>query len=291
MQPYISRVLHWQRAVPMTNLDTLSQVVALCERAGDAILAIYHSGEDIGVQIKTDASPLTRADLASNTILQTALALLTPNVPVLSEESNFPDFDVRKHWFRYWLVDPLDGTKEFIARNGEFTVNVALIEAHRPVMGVVYAPVQRRFYCGLAGHGAWKIDGGIRSAIHCRSLTERLHKNLSIDIVASRRHNSGPAKKILSRVSDKLPTQIKTIGSSLKFCLVAEGLADLYPRLSPTCEWDTAAGQAVVEAAGGAVLDTCLQAVRYNTKAELLNPHFIVVGEPHYAWQPLLKMP
>lgn len=273
----------------MQNMDRLSQVVAICERAGDAILAIYHSGADIGVRIKSDSSPVTRADLASNAILQPALEALMPGVPVLSEEFDFPDFDVRRHWPRYWLIDPLDGTKEFIAKNGEFTVNVALIEGQRPVMGVVYAPVQQRVYCGLSGYGAWKIEGGIRSSIHCRSLTKRLSEGLSIDIVASRHHDSALSKNLLSRVSDTLTTHIKPMGSSLKFCLVAEGLADLYPRLSPTNEWDTAAAQAVVEAAGGAVLDTCLQVLRYNTKPELCNPHFVVVGEPHYDWQTLLE--
>ncbi|MBD3649595.1 MAG: 3'(2'),5'-bisphosphate nucleotidase CysQ, partial [Pseudomonadales bacterium] len=214
------------------------------------------------------------------------LAELAPDIPVLSEESDELPWSERKAWDRYFLIDPLDGTKEFINRNGEFTVNVALIENHTPVMGVVHVPVKNILYAGIGGPepSAFVERGGEREIIRTRPL-DRQH----LTVVASRRHGGDALKGCLEKLAAHFPDiDTRNMGSSLKLCLVAEGQADLYPRLAPTSEWDTAAAQAVVEAAGGMVVDTAFSPVRYNAKEDILNPHFYVLGDPAFDWQRIL---
>jgi len=265
----------------------LEQVIALAQQAGQAILDVY-DGDQLNVRTKSDESPVTAADLAAHGLLVPGLRGILPAVPVLSEEGTIPAFRERSRWQRYWLVDPLDGTKEFIQRNGEFTVNIALIENHIPVLGVVYVPVTGVVYAGSAGTGAFKEVDGIRASIQVRPLPPPGE----VTVVASRRHGAGTVEALLTGLSAQLgPVQAVSMGSSLKLCLVAEGKADFYPRLALTCEWDTAAAQAVVEAAGGAVLDIDFAPMRYNTKEELLNPFFYVVGDQTFDWSTLLSNP
>ncbi len=258
-----------------TNLPPLEQLLNLARRAGDAILEIYHT--EFTVQDKEDHSPLTAADLASHGIIVEQLRLLTPEIPVLSEESAAIPFTTRRSWNRYWLIDPLDGTKEFIKRNGEFTVNIALIEEQRPVLGIVYVPVSGVLYFGGAGLGAFRETPGEER----RQITVCSRRRNPIRVAGSRSHASEGLQLLLANLG---PHERVSMGSSLKFCLVAEGSADLYPRLGPTSEWDTAAAQAVVEAAGGKVTDLQLQPLRYNTKESLLNPHFLVFGDTTVDW-------
>jgi 3'(2'), 5'-bisphosphate nucleotidase len=250
----------------------LPGVRKLVDEAGAAILEVYSSSHD--VQYKADDSPITRADRAAHEILCAGLQYLTPEIPVLSEESadgHAPG--VRHGWQEYWLVDPLDGTREFISRNGEFTVNVALVRDHRPVLGVVSAPVLDVVYYGAEGVGAFLAHGnGPGEPIHVRRPAAS-----PLVVVGSRSHRGDSLDSVLERLG---PHEMRPMGSSLKICLVAEGSADLYPRLGPTSEWDTAAAQAVVEAAGGALTTLDGKALRYNQRDTLLNPHFLAFGDP-----------
>ncbi len=229
------------------------------------------------VSYKADNSPLTAADLASHEIIVAGLAALAPDIPLLSEEGAERPYSTRRDWDLFWLVDPLDGTKEFIKRNGEFTVNIALVESGVPVLGVVYAPDLERIYLGTVGDGAWRQDGsGERRPIGATGTDSE-----TLAVVASRSHAGEELKAFLAQLEDH---RLVSMGSSLKICLVAEGAADVYPRLGPTMEWDTAAAHAVVLAAGGEVLDYSGVTLRYN-KENLLNPYFIVVGQRPVAWQ------
>ncbi|PTT89018.1 3'(2'),5'-bisphosphate nucleotidase [Pelomonas sp. HMWF004] len=252
-----------------TGEDLLHSVEALCRRAGAAILEIYDS--DFDVRDKADASPVTAADERAEAIITPALAALTPHIPVVAEEAVsggvMPDISGG----RFWLVDPLDGTKEFISRNGEFTVNVALIEHGVPILGVVFAPAlgrpQGRLFSGGVGLGAWFEDDQGRRRIHCRPVPTE-----GLSVVASRSH--GDAAALDAFLAGRKVAQLVSAGSSLKLCLVAAGQADLYPRLGRTMEWDIAAGDAVLRAAGGQV--RCVgsdEPLRYG-KPGLDNPHF-----------------
>lgn len=274
----------------MSQQKLLDQVISLAHLAGQKILEVYHQNENWDVKSKSDDSPVTAADLAAHAILHPGLEILLANVPVLSEESALPPYSVRKAWHRYWIIDPLDGTKEFIKRNGEFTVNIALIEDGIPILGVVHVPVLDITYTGLAGEGAYKIQAGKKQPIQTRSLEERLQRQEPIEVVASRSHGADAVDKFLNQITHHLgPVELKNMGSSLKLCLVAEGKADIYPRLALTSEWDTAAAQAVVEAAGGKVLDIHLEEMRYNRKEDILNPFFYVIGDVDYPWEDLLE--
>ncbi len=266
--------------------DLLTGMMDIARTAGQAILDVYAEG-DFGIETKSDDSPLTRADMAAHGVIVRELATLAPDIPVLSEESDDISFDERRGWTRYFLVDPLDGTKEFISRNGEFTVNIALIDEGRPVLGVVFVPVRDLMYAGVndVESEAFTIEGGKKTTIHAREVDEAR----PLVIVASRRHGGEALAGFMTALEPHFGSfEMTNMGSSLKLCLVAEGKADFYPRLAPTSEWDTAAAQAVVEAAGGAVLDTALLPLRYNTKESLLNPHFLVLGDPEYRWAELL---
>jgi 3'(2'), 5'-bisphosphate nucleotidase len=259
--------------------DLIEPVVELAIKAGDAILEVYAT--DFDVQEKDDASPLTQADMASHHIIGRGLKDLTPDIPVLSEESGLPEFTERSQWHKYWLVDPLDGTKEFVNRNGEFTVNIALIEKNRPVFGVVHVPVKGKTYLGCAGYGAELRD--FRSAPVKISVANG--SSQPARVVGSRSHRGSSLDGFLENLGKY---QLHPVGSSLKFCLVAEGAADIYPRLGPTSEWDTAAAQAVVEQAGGSVVTLDGNPLSYNSKAEILNPHFLVIGPQDRDWLGML---
>ena len=260
----------------MTSNPTpqVQSVIAIARQAGTAIMEIYQ--QDFAVAQKADRSPLTEADLAAHRVIVDGLRGLTPGVPVLSEESSSIPFAERGTWQRYWLVDPLDGTKEFVKRNGEFTVNIALIDSHAPVLGVVGIPVTGRVYYGTRALGAWQdLD---REPVAIR-VEPRHHR--PVRVAGSRSHAGDSLKRYLTNLGEH---EIVSMGSSLKFCLVAEGQADIYPRLGPTSEWDTAAAQAVVEAAGGRVTDLEMRDLRYNTKDSLLNPYFLVFGDDSHDW-------
>ncbi len=257
--------------------ELLIPAVKLAIQAGEEILAIYSS--NFNVEYKADNSPLTAADLASHACLVAGLAKLAGGYPILSEESAEIPFEQRRLWETYWLIDPLDGTKEFVKRNGEFTVNIALIHQHRPVLGVVYAPVPKLCYFSTADSGAYKAVGQEQPA----QIFARARVSHPPMVVGSRSHLTEEVKSYLLRLGEY---EMRPVGSSLKFCLVAEGEADLYPRLGPTSEWDTAAAQCVVESAGGRVVDLRGEPLRYNTQPSLLNPYFIVFGDGSRDWLP-----
>jgi len=259
----------------------LPGVLAVARAAGRAILGIY-ARADHGVEAKADQSPLTAADRAANKVIADGLARLAPDIPLWSEESAEVAWDTRRHWREFWLVDPLDGTREFIKRNGEFTVNIALVRDRTPVLGVVHAPVLDRDYYGLAGGGAFRAD----AVGPPRQIRVRMPAPRPVRVAGSRSHRGASLDGILDRLGEHT---LVSMGSSLKFCLVAEGEADFYPRLGPTSEWDTAAAQAVVEAAGGAVLGLDGQPLRYNTGPGSLNPHFIARGDPAPDWLALVR--
>ncbi len=250
----------------------LAQLTAIAHDAGKAILAIYHdSNFSQVVDFKADDSPLTLADKASHEVIVDALAKLTPQIPIISEEGKDIAYDTRKDWEWFWLVDPLDGTKEFIKRNGEFTVNIALVHNHTPVLGIIYVPVKDVMYVGNATQQqASKTEGGQTTALQVNRKTENLIA------VRSRSHANEAEAALLEQhgVTDSI-----SVGSSLKFCMVAEGKADIYYRHGPTMEWDTAAGQAIVTAAGGQVFaNTGNEPFQYN-KEVLLNGSFLVLGK------------
>ena len=254
-------------------------IVALAEDAGRAILEVYSTNFE--VQEKDDESPLTQADLASHRWIDAGLRSLTPDIPIISEESGLPDYAERSQWQRYWIVDPLDGTKEFVNRNGEFTVNIALIEDGRPVLGVVHVPVQDKTFIGCEGFGAQRrVGDNDPVSIHVAAASQTPAR-----IVGSRSHRGASLDAFLEKIGDH---EMIPMGSSLKFCVVAEGGADLYPRLGPTSEWDTAAAQAVVEQAGGKVVTLDGKPMKYNAKADILNPHFCVIGAADRDWLALL---
>jgi 3'(2'), 5'-bisphosphate nucleotidase len=263
-----------------TSRALLAQVAELARRAGAEILAEYASGSTEAT-LKEDASPLTRADLRAHRVIADALGALTPDIPLLSEESVQVPFEVRARWPRHWLVDPLDGTKEFLARNGQFTVNIALIEGDTPVLGVVHVPVSGTTYQGLPGSGAWCEAGGAARAIRVADTSAR-----PVRVVGSRSHRGDSLEGFLARLGAH---ELVPVGSSLKFCLVAEGAADVYPRLGPTNGWDTAAAHAVALAAGATVCALDGTPLRYNTGAQLLNPYFVVFGARDHDWLVLLR--
>lgn len=279
----------------------IAQLLAIARAAGAAILTIYQNPEAAAIEIKSDGSPVTRADLAANTIIVAALQQLLP-LPIISEETHVPEAVQRHSWPRYWLVDPLDGTKEFIARNGEFTVNIALIERGIPLLGVVHVPVSDETYFGLTVNDIdnQAVGGVVKQSVHSVDKKPRAEKYLagkkiadlqvcplkarlaageSLRVLISHRH-AGPETQAFLQQQWPVPLEFLNVGSSLKFCWLAEGRGDLYPRLGPTSEWDTAAAQAVLTAAGGAVLDArSLAPLVYKGTGSLLNPWFIAVAD------------
>ncbi len=274
----------------MITQELLNLVTALAKQAGLAIMEVYNRGQAIKVQTKSDHSPVTEADLAAHNIIEQGLRELTPTIPVLSEESALAPYQERSNWTQYWLIDPLDGTKEFIRRSDEFTVNIALIRNNEPVLGVVYLPAQEVSYFAAQGIGAFKQQGTQQEAIATRSIQSIKDSQQELMVVASRHHGAEAVEQLLSRLEQKL-TRCKTVnlGSSLKMCLIAEGKADIYPRLAPTSEWDTAAAQAILEMAGGMILADDFSPLRYNTKENILNPHFYAVGDNEIDWRTIIN--
>jgi 3'(2'), 5'-bisphosphate nucleotidase len=250
--------------------------IALAREAASKIMAVY-AGE-FAVEHKDDRSPLTAADLASHHCIVAGLERLAPDIPILSEESagDVPAV-VRREWRRMWLVDPLDGTREFVKRNGEFTVNIALIEDGVPMFGVVQQPTTGALWWGARGVGAFKRDGDADTPLHVRAPA-----TAPLRVAASRSHRDERTEACMARMGDVEPIGV---GSSLKFCMLAEGAMDVYPRFGPTSEWDTAAAQCVLEAAGGAVFDPRGRPLSYNQRDTILNGDFIALGDTSLPWR------
>jgi 3'(2'), 5'-bisphosphate nucleotidase len=262
------------------NLKRLClECVNIARDAGQAILTIYHAG--FNVEEKDDKSPLTDADMASHNLILQRLSKLTPEIPILSEESAKLPFEERASWQTYWLVDPLDGTREFVKRNGEFTVNIALVHQHKSIIGVINVPVLDIDYY------AWK-DGGCYKVEHngeAKRISVKKLDGSRLCVAGSRSHGSETMQQYMAKLGD---VEMLSMGSSLKFCLVAEGRADLYPRLGLTSEWDTAAAHCIVEQAGGYITKTDMTPLEYNTKDSLLNPFFFVFGDNSRDWSQYL---
>ncbi len=247
----------------------ISYIILIAKKAGNAIMEYYE--KDHAVDYKDDNSPVTVADRAAHEIIMQGLKEKYGDIPCISEEGNMPPYNERKEWDWFWLVDPLDGTKEFIGRRGDFTVNIALIKGDGPVVGVIYVPAKGLLYYASKDGGAWKAEGS------GEALQISVRKTASADgliVIGSRLHSSKEEEEFVSKLTVK---EKKSYGSSLKFCAVAEGTADIYPRFNPTMEWDTAAGQCIVEIAGGTVVDTSGRRLTYN-KPSLKNENFIVKG-------------
>ncbi|MDG1462633.1 MAG: 3'(2'),5'-bisphosphate nucleotidase CysQ [Gammaproteobacteria bacterium] len=259
-----------------SNLEQLiPSVLEIARGAGEQILEIYRG--DINVETKADNSPLTAADKAAHNHIVAGLSALTPEIPILSEESAAIPFEERSQWSEYWLVDPLDGTKEFIKKNGEFTVNIALIQGNKAVLGVVHVPDKDTDYYGFENGGSFiQVAGAEVNSIAVTSPSKN-----PVRVVGSRSHRGELVDAYLEKLGDHV---MVSMGSSLKLCLIAAGEADVYPRLGLTSEWDTAAAQAVIECAGGHVIGLDGNPLLYNAKADILNPHFIVFGDESRDW-------
>ncbi len=267
------------------TMQDLNEIEAIARRAGAAIMAVYAAAGGVAVEYKDDDSPLTEADRRANAIIEAGLAELEPRLPVLSEESAQPTYETRRQWRSYWLVDPLDGTREFVKRNGEFTVNIALVCDGVAELGVVHVPASGVSYLGAVGRGAFRREDAV--AVPIRAGAKPLAAPLKV--VASRSHADANLQRVLRALKAEFgAVETVSMGSSLKLCLLAESKADIYPRLAPTSEWDTAAAQAVLAAAGGEVFDTRFRPLRYNQKADLRNPHFIAVADVNPDWRVLL---
>lgn len=268
----------------LTEVDlqnVLGSVRRIARSAGEAIIEVYRRLEQPGavaIDRKADASPLTEADLAAHRLIVEGLRSLTPEWPVLSEEAADVPQELRRSWSRFWLVDPLDGTKEFLSRNGEFTVNIALIENHRPVLGVVHVPVTGIDYFGFARFGAWRAGNLDETGVRIRVAP---HSRAPIRVVGSRSHAGAKLAETLQALGSH---ELVSMGSSLKFCVLAEGAADVYPRIGPTSEWDTAAAHAIVQGAGGDVLRLDGSPLEYNRGSGWLNPDFIAIGPRDHDW-------
>lgn len=251
------------------------EALTIARQAGDRIVEVY--GGDFQVAYKSDQTPVTTADMAAHDIILAQLQELDPKLPVLSEESDAVSFEERYQWDTYWLVDPLDGTREFLRRNGEFSVNIALISNNRPIAGVVVAPILDIAYFATRTCGAFKQVGKSKpELIHVRAAPQ------PVTVARSRSPVTGPnLQRFLDAIGehDEIP-----MGSALKSCLVAEGLADIYARLGPTGEWDTAAAQCIVEEAGGHFTDTRSRGLTYNLRESLINPNFLVFGDDEVDW-------
>ncbi len=256
----------------MIDISLAKEVAKIAKKAGEEILKIYNEADDFQIQKKDDNSPLTMADQAANKVICDGLEKLSVQFPIISEENKAIEYEVRKDYDHYWLVDPLDGTKEFIKRNGEFTVNIALVNAQRSVMGVVYAPVLEEMYYAVKGEGAFLEKDGKVTQLKAASFTQQ---DENLGVVCSRSHLNDATQNFVDQLNK--PELVAT-GSSLKFLILATGKAHLYPRLAPTMEWDTGAAQIVLEEAGGQVLQAETNEPLMYNKENLLNPYFIAYG-------------
>ncbi len=264
--------------------DILPDIIELAQQAGQLIMEIYDNGYQ--VCSKSDNTPVTCADLAANELIVKKLSELTPEIPVLSEESTEIPYAERSLWETYWLDDPLDGTRAFIDKTGEFSVNISLVHQHYPILGVIFSPVKQCCFYASKGSGAYYLnDDKPEKNIQVRSTCQ------DKVVVAGTKTSSQRSdwQAFVKNLEKKFKIcEIKFMGSSLKSCMVAEGVADIYARLGPTSEWDTAAAQCIIEEAGGLITDTKMQVLQYNTKESLLNPDFFVFGDQSIAWDQFL---
>lgn len=264
------------------TLDLRETVIAIAQEAAEAILSVYHGPFE--VEEKADHSPLTAADLAAHRVISEGLDRLAPDVPVLSEEGKSIPWEVRRHWQTFWLVDPLDGTREFVKRNGEFSVNIALIHDGAPIFSVVQAPATGQLWYAMRGEHAYRRDGYQDTVLRVRAPA-----TAPLRVAVSRSHRDAATDALLARMGG---IEEVSQGSSLKFCRIAEGDVDVYPRFGPTCEWDTAAGQCILNAAGGMLLSVAKgKPFRYNRRESLLNGDFIALGDPDLPWMDWLDAP
>jgi len=270
--------------VNKTELNALiDPIIDIAQDAGELILQVYR--EEFDVEIKGDGTPLTIADQRSHNLICQRLAELTPDIPILSEESGKISFEERRNWNIYWLVDPLDGTKEFVKKSGEFTVNIALLIENIPVIGVVHTPVKEWTHWGIYGGGAWK-QVGTEAA---QAISAKPYSGGTATVVASKSHGQEKLELFLSNLEQKEGAyNVENMGSALKICLVAEGLGDIYPRLGLTSEWDTASADIVIREAGGKIIQPNGDDVIYN-KENVLNPYFLAIGKGDYDWLSLLE--
>ncbi len=260
----------------------LETIIDIAHDAGELILDVY--SDDFDVETKGDGTPLTIADQRSHNLICSRLLELTPNIPILSEESEKISYEERSRWRTYWLVDPLDGTKEFVKKSGEFTVNIALMHENQPVLGVVHTPVKQWTHWGVHARGAWKQVGyGAKEQIFAKP-----YAGGEAIVVASKSHGQAKLEQFLDNVEKSEGSyQVTNMGSALKICLVAEGIGDIYPRLGLTSEWDTASADIIIREAGGKIIQANGKVVVYN-KPNILNPYFLAVGAGDYDWLPLL---
>lgn len=261
----------------------MTELVRIAEEAGREIMVIYRDESRWQVQKKEDQSPLTAADIAANKVIVKQLAALTPDIPIISEECDEIPFTTRKQWSQCWLVDPLDGTKEFIARTDEFSINIALVENHRATLGIIHSPVTKKSYVAAKNYGAYLSENNQRSRLSVREFSEN-----DLRIVTSRRHRGRRDEAFLKKAQQLFGAiDVAPAGSAFKICKIAEGSADVYPRFGHTMEWDTAAGQIIVEEAGGALVDIKGRPFRYNQRETLLNNSFLVLGGHSEKWLPI----
>jgi len=270
--------------VNKTELNALiDPIIDIAQDAGELILQVYR--EEFDVEMKGDGTPLTIADQRSHNLICQRLAALTPDIPILSEESGKISYEERRNWNIYWLVDPLDGTKEFVKKSGEFTVNIALLIENIPVIGVVHTPVKERTHWGIYGGGAWKQVGTEAAQV----ISAKPYSGGKATVVASKSHGQEKLEQFLNNLErEEGSYDVENMGSALKICLVAEGLGDIYPRLGLTSEWDTASADIVIREAGGKIIQPNGDDVIYN-KENLLNPYFLAIGKGDYDWLSLLE--
>lgn len=258
-------------------MDYLPEVITTAQKAGEILLSHFHSGFKHSITTKPDKSPVTQADIAANKIIVEHLTKIDPNIPILSEENDIPNFSIRQTWQRYWLVDPLDGTRGFIRRSSEFCVNIALIENHEPILGVIYSPVDKMCYYAMKGGDAFSLSS--KTNVIQKLAVSKNNKNTLRFLTGhfDKTFQLSERKKSLEKSFGNVT--ITQMNSAIKFAVIASGSADVYVRFGPTSEWDTAAGQCILEAAGGAVVDFNGQPLQYNAKSSLINPSFIVMGD------------
>tara|TARA_B100002052_G_scaffold248269_1_gene235020 strand:+ start:483 stop:1280 length:798 start_codon:yes stop_codon:yes gene_type:complete len=261
----------------LLNTEQIKKIIEISLDAGHAIMEIYKT--DFNFEIKDDETPLTKADISSHQIITRSLQKLTPEIPILSEESKIFSFEERSRWKMYWLIDPLDGTKEFINRNGEFTVNIALIFRNRPVFGIIHIPTYNETYWGHQNYGSYFIGS---DSIQKKISVSKRNRG-KIRVIASRSHKNKELSDFLKGLGSY---EVIYAGSSLKFCLIARGQVDIYPRLSPTSEWDIAAGEAILLNAGGKLLALDNKEIIYNQNKDFINPSFIASNNVPYIRNP-----
>ena len=254
-------------------MDYLPEIIAVARQAGETLATYFYSGFSQEVTIKSDQTPVTKADIAADLLIRKQLAEIDSTIPILSEETETPDFSIRQQWSRYWLIDPLDGTRGFIRRSPEFSVNIALIENHQPVLGVVYSPIEKYCYYATKNNGAFLLD----SEKQLKKINVTTYNPQQLRFLCGHYDRGVPYQTVLQAAFGNVI--VKQMNSALKFPYLAQGLSDVYVRFGPTCEWDTAAGQCVLAEAGGVVVDFQGRPLQYNAKSSLINPSFIAMGD------------